>query len=73
MCEGKFLSLKQAARALGVRRLWRLVHQGRVPAVKIGNCWRIPASALEQLEQEAFKNVGYKPEAAKQTEEVTNA
>lgn len=49
--EPMLLTVKQAARALNVSPplIYRLIHEGRLPLVKIGNASRIPRRALEDL------------------------
>ena len=45
----EFLSVTQVARMLACSRVtvWRSINNGHLPAVRIGHCWRIPASAIE--------------------------
>lgn len=49
--EPMLLTVKQAARLLSVSAplVYRLVHEGQLPLVKIGNASRIPRRALEDL------------------------
>ncbi len=44
-----------AARALSVsvETMKRWIRAGRIPCVKVGGRWRIPASYIEQLAEEA--------------------
>jgi len=55
----RFLTTLEVARALGVdrARVVALVRNGVLPAVKWDRRWRIPASALEQLESRAYRGL----------------
>lgn len=45
----QFFSVTQVASMLVCSRVtvWRSIANGHLPAVRIGHCWRIPASAIE--------------------------
>jgi excisionase family DNA binding protein len=49
MVLGKTLNPREAARRLGVGmpRIYALLWSGKLQATKQGNCWLIPASAVE--------------------------
>ena len=49
--ERKAYSPKEVQEMLGVGQttIYRWLESGRLPAVKIGKLWRIPADALEEL------------------------
>lgn len=44
----KFLSITEVANLLACSRVtvWRSINNGHLRAVRIGHCWRIPASAI---------------------------
>jgi excisionase family DNA binding protein len=48
------LSLMEAAKVLGCSRVWvwRLVNDGRLPAVRVGRGWAVAAAAVERLKEE---------------------
>ena len=50
-----FLTVAEVADAMRVSRMtvYRLVHAGEVPAIRVGKSFRVPASALEQYLAEA--------------------
>lgn len=55
-----FVKLKTAARILNVsyQTMWRLVHYGKIDAIKLAGVWRIPRQALiEYLESRHFLNL----------------
>ena len=45
----RLYSVREVAQRMGCARItvWRAIRAGRIPAVRIGHDWRIPASALE--------------------------
>jgi len=49
--ERKAYSPKEVQEMLGIAQttVYRWLESGRLPAVKIGKLWRIPADALEEL------------------------
>jgi excisionase family DNA binding protein len=49
--EEQVLTLEEVARVLRVSRKTaeKLVHTGKIRAVKVGRVWRIPRSALEEF------------------------
>jgi len=49
--ERKAYSPKEVQEMLGISQttVYRWLESGRLPAVKIGKLWRIPADALEEL------------------------
>ncbi|WP_102509487.1 helix-turn-helix domain-containing protein [Sanguibacter massiliensis] len=50
-----FLTVGEVADAMRVSRMtvYRLVHAGEMPAIRVGKSFRVPASALEQYLAEA--------------------
>ena len=44
-----FYTVTEVAELLACSRVtvWRSIAGGNLPAVRIGHCWRIPASAIE--------------------------
>jgi excisionase family DNA binding protein len=57
----EFASPTQLAKALGVsmRHIERMCIAGRIPALKVGHCWRIPVRpALEAMERAACGDDG---------------
>lgn len=56
MKKEKFLTLKQAAKYLGVgeRTLFRYLHNGRVKAAKIGH-WKFREEDLDNFIEKSFK------------------
>ncbi|MGP7959621.1 helix-turn-helix domain-containing protein [Sanguibacter sp. A247] len=50
-----FLTVAEVADAMRVSRMtvYRLVHAGELPAIRVGKSFRVPASALEQYLAEA--------------------
>lgn len=54
--ERRLLRMSEAATVLGVSRsqLYTLVRNGSVPAVRIGNCLRVPVSAIDRMIEEAL-------------------
>lgn len=58
--EARFVSISDAARHLAVNRtrMYELVAQGRVPAVRLGEhgTIRIPVAWIEQVEREAMES-----------------
>jgi excisionase family DNA binding protein len=45
------LSVLEAGKLLGVSRntAYRLIHEGTIPALRLGRKWRVPKSALAAL------------------------
>ncbi len=50
-----FLTVAEVADAMRVSRMtvYRLVHSGEMPAIRVGKSYRVPASALEQYLEQA--------------------
>ena len=48
--ELKFITLKEAARMLQIskRTVFRMIHQKKVPAIKVGGQWRIRESQFRR-------------------------
>ena len=46
----EFMTVVEAAKVLriGERTAYKLVRQGRIPAIKVGNQWRIEKQAFEE-------------------------
>jgi excisionase family DNA binding protein len=51
--EPRFLTVAEVADRLGVSRLtvYRLVHSGDLPAMRFGQTFRVPETAVEDAEQ----------------------
>ncbi|MDP9800576.1 excisionase family DNA binding protein [Arcanobacterium wilhelmae] len=47
----QFFTVAEVAEVTRVSRMtvYRMVHSGELPAVRVGNSYRVPRSALEQL------------------------
>jgi len=45
----EYLTIEEAAKKLKVSYLtvYKLVHENKIPAIRVGRQWRIPASAVE--------------------------
>jgi excisionase family DNA binding protein len=56
----RFLTLEEASVALGVgvQTLYRMCRAGRIASCKIGGQWRVPAAAIDSLEERALQDVG---------------
>jgi excisionase family DNA binding protein len=52
----RFLTINQTAELLGVHHgtVRRMIAKGRLRAVRVGRLWRVPGSALLELEQAAL-------------------
>ena len=50
MTSKQFLTVEEVARRFGVNvtTIYRLVHQGKLPAFKLGNQWRFSEARLEE-------------------------
>lgn len=59
------LTVPEAARylRLSVSTVYRLLHRGVLPGIKVGNSWRIPADALSEYLRGGH-HAGRPPEAA---------
>lgn len=58
--EPRFVSIEDAASRLAVSpsTIRRWIEDNTVPAIKVGNSWRIPVRWFAQLEQAAMKEGG---------------
>ena len=52
--EPKTLNAKEAGQMLGVSRgvVYRLIHDGTIPALRLGKKLRVPVAALEKMLQD---------------------
>lgn len=62
--EFKLINIEQGATILGVstKTLRRMIKEGQIPALKVGNQWRIRKSRLQRWIQQQENN-GYSGEA----------
>lgn len=56
----RFLLVGEVAALLSIdeQGVWRLLRLGKLPGVKLGGRWLIPASAIDALEAEAHRAAG---------------
>ena len=60
MAEMKFLTVAEVASVKRVSRMtvYRLVHSGEVPAVRVGRSFRVPERAVHEYLRTAYNDVG---------------
>ena len=60
LAEMRFLTVAEVAEVMRVSRMtvYRLVHSGEVPAVRVGRSFRVPERAVHEYLQAAFNDVG---------------
>ncbi len=58
--EVRFLTVAEVASAMRVSKMtvYRLVHNGELPAVQVGRSFRIPEQAIHTYLQESFVEAG---------------
>ena len=58
--EVRFLTVAEVAAALRVSKMtvYRLVHSGEMPAVRVGRSFRVPEQAVHSYLQESFVEAG---------------
>ncbi|WP_197676150.1 helix-turn-helix domain-containing protein [Nakamurella panacisegetis] len=56
----KFLTVAEVATVMRVSRMtvYRLVHSGEVPAVRVGRSFRVPERAVHEYLRTAYNDVG---------------
>jgi excisionase family DNA binding protein len=56
----KFLTVAEVAAVMRVSRMtvYRLVHSGEVPAVRVGRSFRVPERAVHEYLSNAYNDVG---------------
>jgi excisionase family DNA binding protein len=60
LAEVRFLTVAEVATAMRVSKMtvYRLVHNGELPAVQVGRSFRIPEQAVHAYLQESFVEAG---------------
>ena len=60
LAEMKFLTVAEVASVMRVSRMtvYRLVHSGEVPAVRVGRSFRVPERAVHEYLRTAYNDVG---------------
>lgn len=60
LSEMRFLTVAEVATLMRVSRMtvYRLVHSGELPAVRVGRSFRVPERAVHDYLQTAFNDVG---------------
>ena len=58
--EVRFLTVAEVAAAMRVSKMtvYRLVHSGEMPAVRVGRSFRVPEQAVHSYLQESFVEAG---------------
>ena len=58
--EVRFLTVAEVAAAMRVSKMtvYRLVHNGELPAVRVGRSFRVPEQAVHAYLQESFVEAG---------------
>lgn len=58
--EVRFLTVAEVAAAMRVSKMtvYRLVHSGEMPAVRVGRSFRVPEQAVHAYLQESFVEAG---------------
>lgn len=56
----KFLTVAEVATVMRVSRMtvYRLVHSGELPAVRVGRSFRVPERAVHEYLESAYNDVG---------------
>ncbi|MEU9428598.1 helix-turn-helix domain-containing protein [Streptomyces sp. NPDC048342] len=57
--QGRFLTVAEVASLMRIRRstVYRLVHSGHLPAIRVGRSFRVPEQAVHDYLQENLRNV----------------
>lgn len=60
LSELRFLTVAEVAKMMRVSKMtvYRLVHGGTLPAVRVGRSFRVPEQAVEQYLQHSFVEAG---------------
>jgi excisionase family DNA binding protein len=60
MADVRFLTVAEVATALRVSKMtvYRLVHSGELPAVRVGRSFRVPEQAVQDYLQSSFFEAG---------------
>lgn len=60
LSEMRFLTVAEVATVMRVSRMtvYRLVHSGELPAVRVGRSFRVPERAVHAYLEQAFNDVG---------------
>jgi excisionase family DNA binding protein len=60
LAQVRFLTVAEVARTMRVSKMtvYRLVHGGELPAVRVGRSFRVPRRAVEDFLSNAYPNVG---------------
>ncbi len=60
LSEVRFLTIAEVASAMRVSKMtvYRLVHNGELPAVRVGRSFRVPEQAVQSYLQESFFEAG---------------
>ena len=60
LAEMRFLTVAEVAQLMRVSRMtvYRLVHSGELPAVRVGRSFRVPERAVHDYLRTAFNDVG---------------
>ena len=58
--EAKFLTVAEVARVMRVSKMtvYRLVHSGELPAVRVGRSFRVPEDAVNEYLRRSFFQTG---------------
>lgn len=60
LSEAKFLTVAEVATAMRVSKMtvYRLVHSGELPAVRVGRSFRVPESAVDEYLRKSYFQAG---------------
>ena len=60
LSEVKFLTVAEVAAAMRVSKMtvYRLVHSGELPAIRVGRSFRVPADAVQVYLRDSFYQAG---------------
>lgn len=60
LSEVRFLTIAEVASAMRVSKMtvYRLVHSGELPAVRVGRSFRVPEQAVHSYLQDSFVEAG---------------
>ncbi|MPZ62185.1 MAG: helix-turn-helix domain-containing protein [Propionibacteriales bacterium] len=60
LSESTFLTVAEVAAAMRVSKMtvYRLVHSGELPAVRVGRSFRVPAAAVDEYLRRSFFQAG---------------